>query len=131
MTKPYIEQIEALIAEHEKAIASLTIAHGVLLQLEAAAPKVNKSGSSAKQSTQKPKPKAKEERGYVAKVIMAAVNRLGVPSTSKAIWQEVKVEAPDMPQKRVWNTLYILVAKGSLFKDGNIYGVPVKDEKAA
>ena len=116
MTKPYIEQIEALIAEHEKAIASLTIAQGVLLQLEAPVAKMKVKAL--------PKPKTKEERGYVARVILAAVGRLRVPSTSKAIWQEVKVDAPDMPKKRVWNTLYILVAKGSLFKDGNVYGVP-------
>ena len=120
----YIEQIEALIAEHEKAIARLTIAHGVLLQLEP----TEKTRPAAKQTTQKPRAKKVDSvRGEVRGIILTTMSNMVLPATSKEIWEQVVARGADLPQKRIWNALYVMKDKGTIVRDddGN-YAFPGK-----
>jgi len=120
----YIEQIEALIAEHEKAIARLTIAHGVLLQLEP----TEKTRPAAKQTTQKPRAKKVDSvRGEVRGIILDSMNNMRLPATSREIWSHVDASGHHLPQKRIWNALYVMKDKGTIVRDdeGN-YSFPGK-----
>ncbi len=127
---PFIMQIDALIAEHEKAIASLTIARGVIQQLTPSERDVKRAvGKMLLEKPAKAKmrtPGVKSEyKGFVADQILYAMDRLkGGPATSKAIWTAVIAETPQMPIKRIWNTLYILVKQGKVTKLGNEYALP-------
>ena len=117
MNKSLIELIDEQIAIHERAIAELSIARGVVANL------TPKTRPAAKQTTQKAKT---PQRGLTRGFIMDAVNRLGRPSLSKEIWQNiVKVGGVEIPQKKVWNALYVMAENGQLnrTKDG-LYGVP-------
>ena len=127
MTKPYIELIDEQIAVHERALAELAIARSVVLSLTPKEPKGNKSGSSAKRVTQK------KSKGYVAEGIMRAMTMLAAEnlegSTSKQIWEGTqRLDLTDLTQKRVWNTLYVLVSKRLVVKDGSLYRLPIVAE---
>jgi len=124
-----LKQIEDKIVEHEKAIAALTIAHGVVLSLAPSEPKANKSGSSAKHSTQNPKAKKVDTvRGEVRGIILTTMNNMVLPATSKEIWQAVVQRGSNLPQKRIWNALYVMKDKGTIVRDdeGN-YSFPSPD----
>ena len=122
MNKSLIELIDEQIAIHERAIAELSIARGVVANL------TPKTRPAAKQTTQKPRAKKVDSvRGEVRGIILDSMNNMRLPATSREIWSHVDASGHHLPQKRIWNALYVMKDKGTIVRDdeGN-YSFPGK-----
>lgn len=105
MSKPYIDIIDEQIAEHERAIAKLTIAREVVVAigdvaLGGAKPK---GKGAAKAATMKRRVLPK---GKTRDILIASLTELARPATTKEIVAVATAKDPKLTEKAVWNALY-------------------------
>ena len=116
MTKRYIEVIDEMIAEHERAIAKLTIAREVVTAIgDVALGGAKPTGKgAAKAVTMKRK---KFIKGKTRDVVVASMQELGRPITPKEIYPLVVAKDPGISEKAVWNSLYNARKAGIVTRD--------------
>ena len=105
MTKRYIEVIDEMIAEHERAIAKLTIAREVVTAIgDVALGGAKPTGKgAAKAVTMK---RRKFIKGKTRDIILGVMREMGRPAAPKEIVAVVHATGASLTEKAIWNALY-------------------------
>lgn len=107
----YLEWVDQQIEFHEKEIARLMIARGVIEQ--AASTLSNIALATKRKQLAKPGMKRGDTRKHITDALLA----IGRPATSREIIGAVRAKHANVSDKMVWNTLYHMRSLGVIEKD--------------